>query len=123
MDHTADLGVQISGESTEELFQSCADALRDWSFSEVNSQNVTVHNLEISADSETELWFKFLNELVYLMDMNEAPVKVSLKEYHLGAVCYLRCEVTTAVESKRKHAVKAFTLHGFGFQMQLIFDV
>jgi len=58
LDHTADLGVEVSGESTEELFQSCLDALREWSFHEVGSSEVK-HNVELSADTETELWFKF----------------------------------------------------------------
>ncbi|WP_018962956.1 archease [Coprothermobacter platensis] len=122
LDHTADLGVAISGECMEELFQSCVDALRDWSFSEVGNGTL-VHNIELSAESEMELWFKFLNEIVFFMDKNEAPTHVTLKEYHLGAVCYLRAELTVVPDSKRKQDIKAFTLHDFGFQMQLVFDV
>ncbi|ACI17055.1 hypothetical protein COPRO5265_0629 [Coprothermobacter proteolyticus DSM 5265] len=122
LDHTADLGVEVSGESTEELFQSCLDALREWSFHEVGSSEVK-HNVELSADTETELWFKFLNEVVFYMDKNEAPLTLSLREYHLGCNCYLRAELTMAEQSKRKQAVKAFTLHNFGFTAQMIFDV
>jgi len=122
LDHTADLGVEVTGESTEELLQSCLDALREWSFQEVGSSCIT-HNVELYGDTETELWFKFLNEVVFYMDKNEAPLTLSLREYHLGCNCYLRAELTMAEQSKRKQAVKAFTLHNFGFSAQMIFDV
>jgi len=114
LDHTADLGVEVSGELLRSSFNPVW-MLERVEFHEVGSSEVK-HNVELSADTETELWFKFLNEVVFYMDKNEAPLTLSLREYHLGCNCYLRAELTMAEQSKRKQAVKALrcTIWVFG---------
>ncbi|NPV88552.1 archease [Coprothermobacteraceae bacterium] len=120
--HTADLGVVINGETVEELMQSALDALRDWSFSHLSEER-SLTSFEISGETETDLWFRLLNELIFLMDKNSAPLKLNLREYHVGRICYLRCDLEVAPNSKRSRGIKAFTLHKFGFSANLVFDV
>ena len=67
VDHTADIAVQISGSSLDELFTAGAEA---WLVSVVGELNINDDDsmeLELSAASKEELLVTFLNELNYLI--------------------------------------------------------
>jgi len=67
VDHTADIAVEISGSSLDELFTAGAEA---WLVSVVGELNIDDDDsleLELSAASKEELLVTFLNELNYLL--------------------------------------------------------
>ena len=67
VDHTADIAVELSGSSLDELFSAGAEA---WIVSIVDEIKIEADDLldiEISASSKEELLVTFLNELNYLL--------------------------------------------------------
>lgn len=67
VDHTADIAVEISGSSLNDLFEAGAEAWFHSIVDEVIVEDDDVIELEISASSIEELLVTFLNELNYLL--------------------------------------------------------
>jgi len=67
IDHAADIAVELSGSSLDDLFTAGTEA---WSVSvagEVNIEDDDLMELELSASTKEELLVTFLNELNYLL--------------------------------------------------------
>lgn len=67
VDHTADIAVEISGSSLDELFTAGAEAWLVSVVGELNIKDDDSMELELSAASKEELLVTFLNELNYLI--------------------------------------------------------
>jgi len=67
VDHTADIAVEISGSSLDELFIAGAEAWLVSVVGELNIEDDDSMELELSAVSKEELLVTFLNELNYLL--------------------------------------------------------
>lgn len=69
IDHTADIGVRVEGESLEELFVNAAEAMFDVT---VASKPNLVSSISVPIDVEAgridELFVKWLQELLYVFD-------------------------------------------------------
>ena len=67
IEHTADIAIDVSGESLEDLFITAAEA---WRKSVLTYENMTfgeTKEISLEADSPEELLVGFLNELNYLL--------------------------------------------------------
>ena len=67
IDHTADIAVELSGDSLEELFIAGSEAWLETSTEKIISEADDSLEIDRSSDSIEELLVTFLNELNYLL--------------------------------------------------------
>jgi len=132
IDHTADIGVVIFGESLPELFQHAAQ-----SFFSVVTEPKTIHEVEthsfsLDAPGLEELLVSWLNEFLYLFEtqgllFSRFEIK-NLNQEHLEAIAW--GEKYTAEKHPIKRIIKAVTFHQLTIQKQrgrwktqIIFDL
>jgi len=132
IDHTADVGIIAYGADVEELFSNAALALFSL-ITELESIEEKMHlDLKVSSDDRDSLLVEWLNELIYLFDVehilfNRFNIE-SLTHNQLKAICY--GETFDPMKHKIKVGVKAATYHmlkldknGGGYKAQIIFDI
>jgi SHS2 domain-containing protein len=132
IDHTADVGIVAYGADVEELFSNAALALFSL-ITELESIEEKLHfDLKVSSEDRDSLLVEWLNELIYLFDVehilfNRFDIE-SLTHNQLKAVCY--GETFNPVKHKIKIGIKAATYHmlqldknGGGYKAQIIFDI
>ena len=130
IDHTADIGIAAYGTNLKEAFANAALALFSL-MAELENVNETYHQeLEITADDEEDLLVRWLNELIYLFDVEMLLFKrfdiIDFDGRGLKAMCYgEKCDPS---RHHMKTGVKAATYHMLKVdkkknQVQVIFDV
>ena len=132
IDHTADVGIVAYGADVEDLFSNAALALFSL-ITELESIEEKLHfDLKVSSEDRDSLLVEWLNELIYLFDVehilfNRFDIE-SLTHNQLKAVCY--GETFDPVKHKIKMGIKAATYHmlkldknGGGYKAQIIFDI
>jgi SHS2 domain-containing protein len=132
IDHTADVGIIAYGADVEELFSNAALALFSL-ITELDSIEGKLHfDLKLSSEDRDSLLVEWLNELIYLFDVehilfNRFDIE-SLTHNHLKANCY--GETFDPMKHKIKVGIKAATYHmlkldknGCGYKAQIIFDI
>lgn len=132
IDHTADVGIVAYGADVEELFSNAALALFSL-ITELESIEEKLHfDLKVSSQDRDSLLVEWLNELIYLFDVehilfNRFDIE-SLTHNQLKAVCY--GETFDPMKHKIKVGIKAATYHmlkldknGGGYKAQIIFDI
>jgi SHS2 domain-containing protein len=133
-DHTADIGVEISGRTKKELFANAADALFDVLIenktdreTEKQQRKITVEGTDVS-----DLLINFLREILYLF--NGENFVTGNCEFLVCGNEKLTARLTGEPFSKKKHSVKteikAVTYSGLkvekhkaGWVARIIFDV
>ena len=132
VDHTGDLGVRVFGESLPRLFEQAAAAL---TFILTDPETIRINktrNLLLEAKSDEELLITWLNELVYLFDIEGLLFKaydvLSVHDHNLEALA--RGEVYVEGRHPIKTTVKAATYHQLKigkhqgvWSAQVIFDL
>lgn len=68
IDHTADLGMRLRGETLEELFVNAAKALMELLVSFDPSEGAQAVPLSVSGDDTTDLLVRWLGEILYLFE-------------------------------------------------------
>ncbi|MFA6471247.1 MAG: archease [Candidatus Latescibacterota bacterium] len=116
---TADAAFEASGETPEELFASCADALMNVMVENPDSIGA-VKSLDISLDEESleMLLFGFLEELVYYKDAEQLLLRVKKITVLPGGDRNILTAVLSGetIDPQKHHLlvdVKAVTLHRF----------
>ncbi|MFU8867124.1 archease [Natronococcus sp.] len=71
-DHTADIGVEATGESLEAVFAAVADGLAAASCESIPDGTGERFSVSVTAESPEALLFDFLDELIYLRDVRMA---------------------------------------------------
>jgi SHS2 domain-containing protein len=136
LDHTADIAVEVSGQTLEELFLSSAAA---WKESVVEQKEFRVSdskNISITSESLEILLVQFLSELNYFLltkkwlinSIEELKITEQNERYHLNAKIY-----GEEYDSKKhilKAEVKAVTFHQMEikkrkneFSTSIVFDI
>ncbi|MCM8818529.1 MAG: archease [Candidatus Omnitrophica bacterium] len=130
INHTADIGIEVYGETIKEIFLNSAKGLYEMMGIENNgSENFLEINLQ--GNQIEELLVKFLNELIYLVETKKLggePENIIIEkkenEYLLKAL--LRVKNI----KKRYKEIKAATYHNLkiekakkGFKTTIIFDL
>jgi len=132
INHTADLGLRVFGDTREDLFANAAAAM----FAQITDlEQVRPHirrSLKVEAPNREELLVRFLSELLYLFTSGELlPGKFKIQrmdDRHLEAEVW--GEKFSASLPSLKTEIKAVTYHNLkidhdktGWRSEIIFDV
>lgn len=132
IDHTADIGLAVTGVSVADLFAVAAVALADLLFDPQEVSELEERRVDLEAPSMEELLVRWLNELIYLRDADSflwRSVEIRFEgERRLAAV--LRGEVFHQGKHCVRTGVKAATYHLLevvenpqGWSARIILDV
>ncbi len=131
IDHTADIGIVAYGRDLKESFANAALALFSLIVDLKNVGEGSRQELEVIAGDEEGLLVAWLNELIYLFDVEYIIFKrfeiLDLTQTRLRAICY--GEKVNHLRHKLKGGVKAATYHmlkvdkGGDYRVQVILDV
>jgi SHS2 domain-containing protein len=131
-DHTADLGIEVSGKTRADLFANAAFALFDLLVDLDGIQQTEERTIAIQGSDETDLFVNYLREILYLFN-GEGLI---LPHSDIGAIS--RRQLTARLRGERynpsvhrvKMEIKAVTYHQAavrrtdgGWQGRVILDV
>ena len=131
-DHTADLGIDVFGETQADLFSHAALALFDLMVNAAGMQTTQCREMIIEGADRTDLFVNFLREILYLFNgeglVLTACRMVQIDEGRLTAE--IRCGRYDAWKHRVKTEIKAVTYHqaavvktAEGWQGRVVFDV
>ncbi len=112
IDHEADAGFEVYGQTEEELFQNAAHAL----FSLITDLRAVDAGIErnIEIPDSGESLVVFLNELLYLWDVEKfIPKSITMSRDDAGIKVILKGEILEELRHTLIGAVKAVTYHKF----------
>jgi SHS2 domain-containing protein len=131
IDHTADIGIVVHGGDLTETFANAAYAMFSLIADLSSVDEAICHEVEASADDLEGLLVGWLNELIYLFDVENIIFKrfelTELTGIILKAKCY--GEKVDPSRHKLKTGIKAATSHMLkiekkdGFRAQVLFDI
>ena len=131
INHTADVGITAYGTNIGQAFANAARALFSLMVELDNVEEVTYRDIELTAQDQESLLVEWLNELIYLFDVENIIFKrfdiIELNNAQLKARGY--GERVDNSKHKLKTGVKAATYHmlrvdkGEGCQVQVLFDI
>jgi SHS2 domain-containing protein len=135
IEHTADIAVDVRGDSLEELFTASAEAFSNSIADPFQAIDPKTHKLTLTSDSTEELLVDFLNELNYLTEVKKliyfeaVRVAISAKDniFELSVDIKLnRIESDTEL----KNEIKAITYHQMKIEFKdnwyttrIVFDI
>lgn len=122
IEHTADIAVDVRGDSYNELFLASAEAYVECITNPLTPFKLTTHNLSINSATPEELLVEFLNELNYLVDVKKLiffkAEKIDISEtdniFELSTTVKLN---KLDPDKDLKNEIKAITYH----QMKIVF--
>lgn len=132
IEHTADIGIRVSGKTKEDIFASAACAMFDIMGVSRAIDSKVQHSLTIEGASTEELLVCFLNELIYLfMSKKFLPAKFRIvKMNNRSLVVLISGEKFNSKRHRLKTEIKAATYHNLkvkktttGYQAEVIFDL
>ncbi len=131
LNHTADVAIIAYGADMEEAFANAAKAMFSLITELDDVEEVTHQDIELNAPDQESLLVAWLNELIYLFDVENMLFKrfdiVQLSNTHLKARSY--GHKVESSKHKIKTGVKAATYHmlkidkGNGCKVQVLFDI
>ena len=72
VDHTADVGLRVRGETLERLFENAAHGLMHYLVEELEAlQKIDSERIELRSTSDAELLVDWMNELLFRFDARE----------------------------------------------------
>ena len=131
VDHTADVGIRAYGADIRQAFSNAARALFSLITELEDVEEVLYRDIELIAPDEESLLVEWLNELIYLFDVENVVFKrfdiTELSNTQLKARSY--GEKIDSSKHKLKTGVKAATYHMLkvdkanGCKVQVLFDI
>lgn len=132
IDHTADTGIDVFGETLPDVFTNAAFALFDIITDLSCVEGKVEYKVKISGIDREQLLVNWLSELLYLYDVKNLLFKdftiTSITDNHLEAS--IRGEVFTEGKHVIKTGMKAVTYHGLSivqkdcrWKARVIFDL
>ena len=131
LDHTADVGVEAYGRTLAEAFENAAVGMFSQVVDVETIRPLVERCVEVVAHDEGELLVSWLNELVYLFDV-ENLVFSSFRIEEMSETRLRGCAYGEPVDPARHHlhlAIKSATYHGLQirhdgeYAVRVIFDV
>ncbi len=114
-EHTADVGLRITGDGLDDLFRTAAEGVFDYIVVNRDEVRVTTRAaLELAAESPAELLVAWLNELIYRFETEHtlyALFDVSVAGDGLSLRAQIGGEPIDRVRHVLDHEVKAVTHH------------
>jgi SHS2 domain-containing protein len=132
IDHTADIGIVAYGADIKQVFANAALGLFNLMADLDNLKEDTKRQIELSAEDVEVLLVEWLNELIYISDVEHIIFKrVEINELsstQLRAICF--GEKIKPGQHKLKREIKAATYHMLrlnkengSYKVQIIFDI
>ena len=116
LNHTADLGLRVTGRTIEDVFANAAAALTDLMIGTRTVKKMTRRGLDVNGIDRDDLWVNFLREILSLLTSKTYAVKscqiLRMEANHLTAE--LRGEPYDVVRHVVKTEIKAITYHQAG---------
>ena len=131
IEHTADVGIKAYGTDMKEAFVNAARGLFSLITELDDVEEVEHREIEMSAPDQESLLVQWLNELIYLFDVENIIFK-SFEVIHLSNVELKARACGEKVDTSRhklKTGVKAATYHMLnidrqkGYEVQVLFDI
>jgi SHS2 domain-containing protein len=132
IDHTADVGFRVTGETLDELFQRAGAAFTDLMVDLSDVNPVEERSLRLEGDSLDELLVAWLSELLYLFETEGllfSDFRVTVGP-GVSLTATMRGERPAPERHRWKLAVKAVTYHqaevapiNGGWRAQVILDI
>ncbi|OGL48274.1 MAG: hypothetical protein A2161_20640 [Candidatus Schekmanbacteria bacterium RBG_13_48_7] len=132
INHTADLAIEITGETVINLFENSAHALYDFMFQKEKILPEVSVDVNITGTDTEDLLIRWLNELIFITEMDE----IVFSEFHIKEFQknHLFAEVAGERFKEEKHniqkPVKAATYHNIeiqqdtdGYKTVIVFDI
>ena len=114
IEHTADVGIETTGGTLEELFANAAWGFTDMITDASKIRATVQETVRVSAQDTEELLVRWLNEFLYLFDTRRLLFSTfrieELDERHISAVC--TGEVFDPGHHTLRREIKAVTYHG-----------
>jgi SHS2 domain-containing protein len=131
-EHTADVGIEVTADSREDLFVHSALAMMDIMFDSIPVGTSETRLVMVVGDKSEELLIAWLNELLYIYCV-ERLVFTGFSDIKLTASTFMvraRGERVDPDKHKVETEIKAATYHGFSIERdgdklkaRIIFDV
>ena len=131
VNHTADVGIIAYGADIRQAFTNAARALFSLITEPDAIEEILYRDIEVTASDKESLLVEWLNELIYLFDVENIIFKrfdiTRLANTLLEAICY--GEKVDRSRHELKTGVKAATYHMLkidkddGCQVQVLFDI
>jgi SHS2 domain-containing protein len=132
IDHTADIGIVAYGSDIKQVFANAALGLFNLMADLGNLKEDTKRQIELSAEDVEVLLVEWLNELIYISDVEHIIFKRfeinELSNTQLRATCF--GEKIKPGRHKLKREIKAATYHMLrlnkengSYKVQIIFDI
>ena len=132
IDHTADIGITAYGADIKEVFTNAAVGLFSLMAELDDIKENVQRELKLSAEDEEILLVEWLNELIYIFDVEHIIFKRfeidELTSNQIRARCF--GEEIKPGQHKLKREIKAATYHmlriskdNSGYKVQVIFDI
>lgn len=132
LDHTADIGISVYGADLKELFANAALGLFSLMAELADVKENLQRQLKLSAEDEEGLLVHWLNELIYIFDVEHIIFKRFEIDKLTGSQLTARCfgEQMKPGQHELKREIKAATYHMLridegsdGYKVKIIFDV
>lgn len=132
IDHTADLGIEVSGKSEKELYRNAGIAVHDMIADLRRVQPREVRKITVEGRDREDLLVNFLREILYLYNGEHWLLrKLTIGRMGEGRIeATLRGEPFDPSRHGHKHEIKAVTYHQAevketprGWKARVIFDV
>lgn len=131
IEHTADIGIAAYGSDLKQAFANAAYALFSLMVDLKKVGDNLYREVEVTAENQEELLVAWLNELIYLFEVEGVLFKRfrvdELTATRLKSRCY--GEAIDPLRHKIRRGVKAATYHMLkvekdnGFSVQVLFDI
>ncbi len=131
IEHTADVGIRAYGANMKEAFANAAKGLFSLITELDDVEEVTHRDTKLTAPDRESLLVQWLNELIYLFDVENILFKrfdiTQLSDTHLKARSY--GQKVDSSKHNLKMGVKAATYHMLtverndGYKVQVLFDI
>ncbi len=118
IDHTADIAVEITGNSLIDLFETAFYTLKEIVIEENDSKISNEVAIELHAERYGELLINFLSELNYFTQVKKFIIK-SISEIRIDdrvLSCNILYEVFDPAKHELKEEIKAVTYHQLNLQ-------
>jgi len=131
IEHTADVGIAAYGSDLKEAFANAAYALFSLMVDLKQVGDTLYREVEVTAENQEDLLVAWLNELIYLFEVESILFKRfrvdELTETRLKSRCYgqaidlLRHNIRMGVKAATYHMLKVEKDNGF--RVQVLFDI
>lgn len=119
-DHTADVGLRITGADLDDLFRTAAEGLFDYVVTDRKAVRLEDReSVELTAVETTELLVVWLNELIYRSETRHrlyGGFRVTVASDGLALRAEIEGESIDPDRHELDHEVKAATRHGVGLE-------